>query len=261
MVFSFKKLALVLFLGCITIWSAVWVLPDDKLHVVVCDVGQGDAILVIKGTFQMLIDSGPDLSVLNCLAAHMPFYDKRIEVALLTHPQADHMNGFISVDKRYSILQFVRDKQMVYAGNKIKIGQDLKFDVVWPTLEHVGSDLNGFAISGILKYGNFKMLLTGDADSGIELAEMDTGLLTAVDVLKVPHHGSKTGMLTSWLKLISPKAAIISVGKHNTYGHPTKEALDMLDKITDKVYRTDQNGSVEVVTDGETWDIYDQLDK
>ncbi len=246
-----------LLLAAITIWSAVWVLPDDKLHVVVCDVGQGDAILIIKGTSQMLIDSGPDNSVLNCLAKYMPFYDRRIEVALLTHPQADHMNGFISVAKRYNILQFVRDKQTVYAGNKIKIGKDLEFDVVWPTRGFKTNDINSLAVSGILKYGNFKMLMTGDADSGIELAEMDTGLLTAVDVLKVPHHGSKTGMLASWLKLISPKAAIISVGKHNTYGHPSDKALKMLAKITSKIYRTDQKGSVEVVTDGKTWSIID----
>lgn len=278
-----KRLARVLLLGCFAIWSAVWVLPDKKLHVVVCDVGQGDAVLISKGTFQMLIDGGPDASVLDCLSKYMPFYDRRIEIAVLTHPQADHLDGFIDVVKRYNILQFVIGKQSnstlgfknlwqeintkkipttdVYAGNNIKINQDLELSVVWPIKGFKTNDLNGYAISGILKYGNFKIFLTGDADSGVELAEMDTGLLTSVDVLKVPHHGSKTGMLASWLRLISPKAAIISVGKFNNYGHPSPKALNMLAKITDKVYRTDQSGSIEVVTDGETWDIYDQLDK
>lgn len=272
-----KKLALILALACLTIWSAVWVLPDKKLHVVVCDVGQGDAILISKGTFQMLIDGGPDASVLNCLSKYMPFYDRRIEIVVLTHPQADHLNGFIDVAKRYNILQFVIGKQTnstlgfknlrqeintkkiptvdMYAGNNIKINQDLDFSVVWPTRGFVTRDLNGYAISGILKYGDFSMMLTGDADSSIELAEMDTGLLMPVDVLKVPHHGSKNGMLASWLRLISPKVAIISVGKFNNYGHPTPKALNMLAKITDKVYRTDLSGSIEVVSDGVTWEV------
>ncbi|KKS32416.1 MAG: Competence protein ComEC [Candidatus Amesbacteria bacterium GW2011_GWA2_42_12] len=267
-------------LACLAIWSAVLVLPDRKLHVVVCDVGQGDAILITKGTFQMLIDGGPDDSVLNCLSKYMPFYDRRIEIAMLTHPQADHLDGLITVAKRYDILQFVIGKQSnstlgfknlwqeintkkiptvdLYAGNNIKINQDLEFIVVWPTRRFNTNDLNGYAISGILKYGDFKILLTGDADSDIELAEMDTGLLMPVDVLKVPHHGSKTGMIASWLRLISPKVAIISVGKFNNYGHPTPRALNMLAKITDKIYRTDQNGSVEVVSDGRMWGIYDK---
>lgn len=278
-----KKLAFILTFACLAIWSAIWVLPDEKLHIVICNVGQGDAILVLKGTFQMLIDGGPDALVLNCLSKYMPFYDRRIEIAVLTHPQADHLEGFIDVAKRYTILQFIIGKQLnntlgfknlwqeintkkiptanVYAGNKIKINRDLEFSVVWPTWEFVqnnndrNTDLNSFAISGILKYGKFGMFLSGDADSGIELAEMDTGLLTPVEVLKVPHHGSKTGMLASWLKLISPKAAVISVGKFNKYGHPTPKALNMLAKIASKIYRTDQNGSVEVVSDGITWEI------
>ena len=87
----FKTLAL----AAITIWLAVLALPDNKLHLVVCDVGQGDAILVTYKTTQMLIDGGPNKAVLECLARHMPFYDRRIEVVLLTHPQADHLNGLI----------------------------------------------------------------------------------------------------------------------------------------------------------------------
>src|SRR3990167_3816083 len=101
----FKTLAL----AAITIWLAVLALPDNRLHVVVCDVGQGDAILVSYKTTQMLVDGGPNKAVLGCLARHMPFYDHRIEVVVLTHPQADHMNGLIDVVKRYTVLQFIKE--------------------------------------------------------------------------------------------------------------------------------------------------------
>lgn len=267
-----------LVLATIAIWAAVFSLPDKNLHVVVCDVGQGDAILVSLGTTQMLVDGGPDNRVMDCLAKHMPFYDRRIEMVVLTHPQADHMNGLIDVVKRYSILWFVRvpvsnntsgfrelikllaaiEQLAVYSGDQIKLG-GFDFKIIWPTREFVEThddkttDLNSFAIVGRVEYGGFEALLTADADSDVELAEMTTGVITPVEVLKVPHHGSKTGMLPEWLRLVKPQAAIISVGKKNKYGHPNKEALDLLAKFTDKVYRTDQIGSVEVVSDGKKW--------
>lgn len=99
----------ILALAAAAIWLAVLALPDNKLHLVVCDVGQGDAILVSYKTTQMLVDGGPNSSVLKCLGDHMPFYDRRIEVVVLTHPQADHMNGLIDVLKRYTVLQFVKE--------------------------------------------------------------------------------------------------------------------------------------------------------
>ena len=268
----------ILVLAVVAVWSAVFALPDNNLHVVVCDVGQGDAILVSRGTTQMLVDGGPDNRVMDCLAKHMPFYDRRIEMVVLTHPQADHMDGLIDVVKRYGVLQFVRvpirnntsgfreliksfaaiGQLAVYSGDQIKLG-GFDFKIIWPTRQFVEThddkttDLNSFAIVGRVEYGGFEALLTGDADSGVVLAEMATGLITPVEVLKVPHHGSKTGMLPEWLRLVDPQMAIISVGKNNRYGHPTKEALELLAKFTDKVYRTDQIGTVEIIFDGKKW--------
>ncbi len=269
-------------MSAVSIWSAVATIPDNNLHVVVCNVGQGDAILVSLGTNQMLIDGGPDNSVLGCLSRHMPFYDRQIEVMLMTHPQADHLTGLIDVSKRYSVLRFIRSDvtnltlgfkdllkavdhiptHLATAGEEIKIttGKSIaNFKIVWPTAEFVTQnkdqiqDMNDFAISGDLNFGQFDMLLTADADSRIELAEMATRLLTEVDVLKVPHHGSKTGMLPEWLNMISPKLAVISVGKKNRYGHPHPDALDLLQSHQVKILRTDQGGDVEIVSDGKKW--------
>ena len=273
-----NSLVMGLVLGAAAIWGAIFTLPDNNLHVVICDVGQGDAILVSLGTSQMLIDGGPDNSVLGCLSRHMPFYDRQIEVMLMTHPQADHLTGLIDVSKRYSVLHFIRSdvtnstlgfQDLIKATNRISMHfatagdeinfKNLKFLVVWPTAEfvaqnkdHVG-DLNDFAVSGILTFGDFDVLLTADADSRVELAEMATGLLKEVQVLKVPHHGSKTGMLSEWLNMISPKLAVISVGKKNRYGHPHQDALDLLLSHQIKILRTDQSGDVEIVSDGRKW--------
>jgi len=130
----FKTLAL----AAVTVWLAVLALPDNRLHLVVCDVGQGDAILVSYKTTQMLIDGGPNSAVLGCLADHMPFYDHRIEVVMLTHPQADHLNGLIEVLKRYTVLEFVRsdvenntdgfrELMGLNAGRKVYAGDIIQF--------------------------------------------------------------------------------------------------------------------------------------
>ena len=279
-------------------------LPDDKLHAVVCDVGQGDGILIYKGTWQMVIDGGPDDKILTCLANHVPFYDRKIETVISTHPQADHLTGLISIAKRYTVNYFVIEPESndtrgyrdfisevkkhseakvvnVYAGDVLRMGR-VEFRVIWPTknfvLAHLnttlsgpppnlgggsqgvvlgvstdGTDLNGFGISGILSFGDFDMMLTADADSKVEQDELGTGFVRQVDVLKVPHHGSKTGMDKEWLDIIRPRLAIISVGKNNRYGHPTREAIDQLLSIGAKIMRTDEDGSVEVVTDGIKW--------
>jgi competence protein ComEC len=127
--------------------------PDNKLHLIACDVGQGDAILIIKGYDQVLIDGGPNDKVLGCLSRNIPFWDKKIEMVVNTHPDADHLKGLISVLKNYQVDQvlansFVDDTNLfsqfhdlvmtekikVYSpreGEKIKIGT-LEFAVLWP---------------------------------------------------------------------------------------------------------------------------------
>ncbi|MBI2008470.1 hypothetical protein HYS82_02330 [Candidatus Amesbacteria bacterium] len=289
-------------LVAVTIWTAVLTLPDDKLHVVFCDVGQGDAILVYRKTTQMLIDGGPNNRVLACLGRHVPFYDRRIEMVVVTHPQADHLNGILDVVERYNVMQLVMGRegnntagyknlrfkiqesrinvQNLYSGDELRLG-DVRFEVVWPTRNFVlahtlplapllnlgegnergevvlgaktdGMDLNKFGISGRLTYGDFDVMLTADVDQGVEPQEIATGLLRQVEILKVPHHGSKTGMTREWIDIMSPELAVISVGK-NSYGHPSTEALNLLSSKHARVLRTDRDGEVEVVSDGKEW--------
>ena len=102
-----KKILSVLCLIGSLIWLAAFSFPDNKVHLVFCNVGQGDAILVTQGFNQILIDGGPNDKVLTCLKNNMPFFDKKIEIVALTHPEADHMTGIIPVMEKYKVDYFL----------------------------------------------------------------------------------------------------------------------------------------------------------
>ncbi len=105
-----KYLSFSLILVLSVVWLAVITFPDNNLHIIACDVGQGDAMLLTYKNFQVLIDGGPNSKVLPCLSGHMPFWDRQIEVVILTHPEADHFIGLIDVFKNYKIKYFLANQ-------------------------------------------------------------------------------------------------------------------------------------------------------
>lgn len=284
---KFKYFLAVLGLIATLVVGATFSFPDQNLHLIFCDVGQGDAILVIKGENQVLIDAGPGEKVLGCLSKHLPFWDKTLELVILTHPEADHAGGLPSVIERYSVRELVsnslvtdsgifqkireevlKQKIPVYspkAGDRIKIA-NLEIEILYP-LEKQGDEivwkteestqvlgvytgnLNETAIVGKIKFGNFDALLTGDIGVRQE-AEIEPG---EVEVLKIAHHGSKYSTSEGFLEKTTPELAIISVGATNRYGHPTSEVLKRLSDLAIKVLRTDINGEIEIVSDGSSW--------
>ncbi len=242
----------------VTFLLLAWVIgqaPDGKLHLVFCDVGQGDAGLIIKGDFQVLIDTGPkNGGVVACLSAQMPFWDRQIEVFVNSHPQADHIGALAEVEKRYQI-----GKKLLagVAGDRIRYG-DLSFDVLWPAASGrvlgASTDPNQLSVVVEVDYGKFKALFTGDLGATEERLLADSGRLTVIDVLKVAHHGSKYSSAAEFLSAVAPKLALISVGKNN-YGHPTAEALERLGAVGARIWRTDRQGELEIVTDGKSYFI------
>ncbi len=163
------------FIGIVLLFSYLFTLPDGKLHIVFCDVGQGDAAYIRAPNNQdMLIDGGPDDRVLGCLGKNMPFYDRTLDVVVLTHPQKDHMQGLISVIQRYTVKHFVigvegndtsgykllvdnlKKKNIpvvnLYTGDSFSLGK-VKFDVLWPernwVTEHTTDLVAGDAREGI----------------------------------------------------------------------------------------------------------------
>lgn len=267
---------------------AIYSVPDSRLHLIACDVGQGDAILATYKSTQMLVDGGPDRRVLDCLSRHMSFWDRKIEVVILTHPQLDHFSGLIDVIKRYKVDLFVGNavdnstqsyrvlKNLVGSkgirvinpreGLDIRLGS-MFLDIVNPikkllTDEPIenklgtfttNKDLNDFSVVGTLSFGNFNVLLTGDIGPNMIDEITATGKIHKVEVLKVPHHGSKNGLTEKLLEVANPDLAIISVGAKNSFGHPSPEVLKLLSDKAIKTLRTDQMGDVEVISDGERW--------
>lgn len=246
----FRKGVLVCLLSVLL---AVKQLPDNKLHLIFCDVGQGDASLITKGNFQMLVDTGPKKGgVVDCLGRHIPFWDKKIEVVLISHPQADHMGDLGQVEEHYQI-----EKKLLTStnGDRIRYG-NLSFDILWPTKEvredvlGASTDLNQLSTVARLNYGQFRALFTGDLGEVGERALVDEGVLSRITVLKVAHHGSKYSSSEEFLDATKPKWAVISVGAKNSYGHPTSEALGRLRMVGARLLRTDRDGEIEFVSDG-----------
>jgi competence protein ComEC len=293
--------------GCIVLFTFLSQLPDGKLHIVFCDVGQGDAAYIrFPDGKDMVIDGGPASpyasqggpggqtpKVIGCLSRHMPLYDRQIDIVVLSHPQEDHLGGVLEILKRYQVSYFVHSdvtnttegfqqlmkyiadhhipERIVGTGEFITLGKS-HVSVVWPhsvlrqTQDFAGqassnilgvSDVNDASVILHLRYGTFDAVFPGDADSHIdpELIQQPLDNPDGIEVLKVPHHGAKTGMTDgffSWLGRIN--LAVISVGK-NTYGHPAPETIARLEKDGADVLRTDQQGDIEVISDGKQWRV------
>lgn len=262
-------------LAVIVAVSAITSMPDGRLHVTFLDVGQGDAILIQQGTYQILVDGGPDAqTTLNALGNTMPFWDRNIELIVLTHPDADHITGLIEVVKRYNIgkvlvqdgdftsqagaawLSAVEEKGI--ERDIAKPGQRIDFDnvtveVILPIIPPDDASVDAKSVSLRVNEGNMSFLLTADITEATEreliLEEADI----QCTVLKVAHHGSAHGTSHEFLSVSNPVIAVISVGKDNKFGHPAPDVMQRLeDKLgKDNIYRTDENGTIEFITDGE----------
>jgi competence protein ComEC len=204
----------------------------------------------------------------------MPFYDRKIRSIMITHPDADHITGILEVLRRYEIeevyLTGVNHKNLVYdkilseikkqniktinprAGNVYKYGE-VKLKILYPTENYQNQEVtntNNTSIVAKLSSGSVDYLFTGDIteSKSKEILAQNSSLLPS-EILKVPHHGSKD-FSKEFIEKVNPEISIISVGKKNRYGHPSKEILEMLRKIRSKTYRTDEIGEVVIESNG-----------
>ena len=277
-------LTLALILAALGLLVIVQTANLGKLRLVFCDVGQGDGMLLITPSGKdIVVDGGPGTKIVDCLGQKMPFWDRTIEMVVLTHPQKDHLEGLLSVLSRYKVKMIATtgvenetelfkawqtaikaEGAKIYvpkAGDRLVLdsvrGQTSSMDVLWPTKDKLElwklaglSELNKSSVVLRLQMDGFCAYLTGDIPK-----EILEGLIDGTcQVLKISHHGSKTGTNQEILDSIDPKVAIIQVGK-NSFGHPHKEVLDLLASKGVKIYRNDINGIVEIESNGESYKV------
>lgn len=264
-----------------TIWSVYFSQPDEKLNIYFFDVGQGDAELIQKANWQILVDGGPDDIVIERISNVMPIDDRKIETIIITHPHADHITGLIEVINRYeiekiiltkvgyesatykSLLELIDKKKIKTITPKIGDVEYLfdqgKITYLWPGEEvsRFENNLNNSSIVFLFDYGDFNCIFSGDAEieGWTEIFKKQKNNLPDIDVIKIPHHGSRTGLNENMTDIMRPDIAIISLGLNNKYDFPHQEILDILAKNKTRVYRTDQDKSINIRTDGKNYEI------
>ncbi len=272
---KFFKVLLITLVGLALVWA--WVLIDKNqkyLEVDFYDVGQGDAIFIeTPNKKQVLIDGGADLTILEKLGQELPFWDRHIDLIILTHPEHDHIGGLIEVIKRYKVgkilttgairdtAQYKEWKKIIQqenipvyiaqAGQIIKLEDHIKLVILHPFNKLDGVKIkrtNNASIVSKLVFNEFEVLLTGDIEKEIERELVNSGINLQSDILKVPHHGSKTSSTKNFIAAVNPQLAIIQAGKNNSYGHPHKSVLENLNNIP--TFITGQDGDIEILSNG-----------
>ncbi len=255
-------------------WWAALDADSGRLTLSVLDVGQGDSILVETPAGQrILIDGGPSgRAVTEALGDALPFWDRRIDLVVLTHAQSDHMDGLFDVLERYDVRQVLStpqaDDTAAYRdwrelierqnipyhegqpGQRIELGGGATLRILGPTdTALASSEPNNASLVLKLTWNDASFLLTGDIEAAAEEALLASDADLRSTVLKVPHHGSATSSTAAFLRAVQPGMAVISVGEENPFGHPAPDVLDRLDAPL--LFRTDLHGTVRIVTDGQ----------
>lgn len=266
----------------VLVWSIALTMPDDKVRVSFLDVGQGDAILIARGSQQILVDGGPSRqAIVRELGQKMPFWDRSIDLVILTHQHEDHVAGLIEVAGRYGVGQAARSTAShsgalydewqkalaaqgvaptpIQAGQEIRLGKTLVIRALHPSRTETELDINDNSLVLRVSTGNVSFLLTSDIGQKAESILLQERARVASTVLKAAHHGSGGSSSDPFLGAVSPQAAVISVGVSNNFGHPTLETLNRLKEqlpVNDRntperhLYRTDENGAIEFITNG-----------
>ena len=252
-------------------------MPDDNLHVSFLDVGQGDAILISRGSQQVLVDGGPSPQAIALeLGKKMPFWDRTIELVVLTHPSADHVTGLVEVLNRYTVkqvlqpdldfdsdiydewLRLLKEKNIkctiAQAGQQIDLGR-VVIKVLNPQIPHLTGTESNIDNNGVVLHismGEVSFLLTADIRWEAEFELITHRANITSTVLKVAHHGSNTSTTPEFLAVVNPQLAVISVGADNRFGHPTPEVMERLEEKLglENIFRTDEQGTIEFITDG-----------
>lgn len=225
---------------------------------------------------KILIDAGPAGAILTPLAAELNFWERQIDLAILTHPDTDHIAGLVELLKRYKIKQIMltgaqhksewyneilreiakQEIPTILANETtdLDFGGGVQLDIFWPDEILAGKfveDANAASISARLIFGETAAVLTGDLDIESEKLILKNPPNLTAQILKLGHHGSKTSSSVEFLDTINPQFAIVSAGEDNSFGHPHAEVLERLDGVN--ILETSKEGNIQFISDGENW--------
>ncbi len=240
----------------------------------VLDIGQGDSLFIESPTgMQVLVDGGPDKNLMKEISAVMPWYDRHIDMLVITNPDKDHYEGFIPLMQKYSVdvvlepgttnkysaygvlEKEIADKKipriLARRGQIVVLGGGAYLEILFPDRDVSGLSSNDGSIVMRLVYGETSVMLQGDSTAAIEhyLVSLDGSNLKS-NILKAGHHGSRTSTTEEYVTEVSPRWTVILSGANNSYGHPHKETLDTLNKLGIPAYDTCNNGRIVFQSDG-----------
>jgi competence protein ComEC len=255
-------------------------LPSQKpeLEVAFLDVGQGDSIYIrTPNNTKILIDGGGNKNIMTELSAVRPFWERDIDIMILTHPHADHLIGLIEVLNRLNVrkvyytgalsptpdyiewLKIICEQNIpleIIAGKQtLNIDRGINLEFLYPFANFTNirpKELNDSSIVTRLTYKNINFLFMGDAEVPVEEELLQENIDLRAQVLKVGHHGSTSSSSEAFLERVNPQIAIICVGQDNDFGHPHLQTLRRLERRGISILRTDELGTIRLKTDGQT---------
>ena len=250
-------------------------LPGGTLEIRFLDVGQGDSTLIRTEEGCILLDTG-DPSARQDVYFALNSFGNRLEYLIISHAHADHMGGAAYILEKMDVGTVILPRTVSSDDAYVQLldavsesGASVLFADAGLTFSLGGADFRILAPlntyedennrSALIRmdFGRVSALFTGDAESVSEADQIDKysifrGSYLDADILKVPHHGSSSSSTVKYLRAVSPKFAVISCGRDNAYGHPSSDVLKRLENIGAQIYRTDRDGTVSLITDGET---------
>jgi competence protein ComEC len=245
---------------------------SDAVIINFYDIGQGDGMMIEAGNnIQVIIDGGSTDKIVEKIGRDLPFYDRKIELVIMTHPDKDHLGGLVDVLKYYQVEQvlisgikcetaicrewdkMIKEKnvpiKIARAGQTINLGGGAYLGILSPAEDLSGceikNDNDASVVAKLITDNGSSVLFTGDAGFEIENELMAGNANLDSDILKASHHGSKYATSSEFLKSVSPETAVISSGK-NSYGHPHEELISRIESYGAAIKRTDLEGDIKI---------------